>query len=146
MSKAVLKCLSRVAHKRMGIMPPRHDDDSLGPPSSSSTRPPPKIKHQCSRAKFPSEEVLAQGPSGNIIGTDLPYRSPSPNTGGPSEPEASFILLVLDGITEPLLSSRIHIVTNTHSRHAHAKEAAAIRWNHVVIPSLIQPFMLFEQE
>ncbi|KAF9521028.1 hypothetical protein BS47DRAFT_1255798, partial [Hydnum rufescens UP504] len=32
------------------------------------------------------------------------------------------------------------------SRHARAKEAAAIRWNHVVIPSLIQPFMLFERE
>ncbi|KAF9504623.1 hypothetical protein BS47DRAFT_1401204 [Hydnum rufescens UP504] len=95
---------------------------------------------------FPSGEVFAQGPSGDIIATDLPYHPPSPNTGGPSEPEASFIPLLLDGIAEPLHSSRIHIVTDTRSRHARAKEAAAIRWNHVVIPSLIQPFMLFERE
>ncbi|KAF9516806.1 hypothetical protein BS47DRAFT_1390396 [Hydnum rufescens UP504] len=127
-------------------MPLKHDDDSLGPPSSCSTCPPPKIKHRHSQAKFPSGEVFAQGPSGDIIATDLPYHPPSPNTGGPSEPEASFIPLLLDGIAEPLHSSQIHIVTNTCSHHAHAKEAAAIQWNHVVIPSLIQPFMLFERE
>ncbi|KAF9508113.1 hypothetical protein BS47DRAFT_1398079 [Hydnum rufescens UP504] len=143
MSKAVLKRLSRVAQERMGIVPPKHDDDDLGPPSSSSTHPP---KHWHSWAKFPSEEIIAEGPSGDILVIDLPYRSPSPNTGGPSEPEASFVPLVLDDTAEPLHSSRIHIATDTRSRHAHGKAAVAIRWNHVVIPSLIQAFMLFERE
>ena len=54
------------------------------------------MKHRRSRAKFPAEEIIAQGPLGDIIAVDFPYRSLSPNIGGPSEPEESFIPLVLD--------------------------------------------------
>lgn len=146
MSKAVFKRLSRVAQERMGITPVKYDDSHSHPLSSLHTPPPSKVKHRRSRAKFPTEETIAQGSLGDITTGDLPYDPSSDDIGQPSEPEVAFVPLVLDNVAEPLHSSRIHIVTDTRSRHARAKEAAAIRWNHVVIPSLIQPFMLFECE
>jgi Kyakuja-Dileera-Zisupton transposase len=134
MNKATLKRLSQAARERMSA-------PSLAPPSSSS-----KINHRRSRAKFPIAETIAQGPSGDITAANLPYHPASGATQPPSEPQVSFVPLSLDDAADRPHPTRIHIVTDTRSRHARAKEAAAIRWNHVVIPSLIPAFMLFERE
>jgi len=144
MTNAVLKRLRRVAQERMENTPNRNVSNSA--PSSSRTPSSPTVKHRRSRAKFPTNETIAQGPSGVITAADLPYHPPSCDIGCPSEPEVSFVPLVRDNTAEPLHSSRIHIVTDTRSRHTRAKEAAAIRWNCVVIPSLIPSFMLYERE
>lgn len=142
MSKAVLKRLGRRAQERMGIVVTQN----INNPNASSSRPP-KPKPRRSRAKFPADEILAQGPAGDITTADLPS-SPSPDIcyDDKSSPFSSFIPLVLDDTAQPIPASRIRIITDARSRHARAKEAAAIRWNSVVIPSLIRPFMLFERE
>ena len=152
MSKAVLKRLGQRARERMGIAT-ESGDNRVTPsshPASSSCSHPPKLKQRRSRAKFPAEEVIAHGPSGDITTADLPYHPPldvhlDDNNGHPTA-FPSFISFVPDDTPQPTHASRIHITTDTRSRHARAKEAAAIRWNHVIIPSLIRPFMLFERE
>ena len=143
MSNALLKRLGRRAQERIGIVATQNIDNR-----NSSSSPPQKPKPRRSRAKFPVEEVLAQGPSGEITTADFPYHPPPDvhDDNETSSPFTSFIPFVPDNAAQPVRASRIHIVTDTRSRHARAKEAAAIRWNHVIIPSLIQPFMLFERE